>query len=111
VTAQVESNQSTIIIRDAAGNRLTELQNDGSTVDDIKFSPDGIIIAVSSVDNTISIWATNGRSISLLKNIKNASRVTSFDFSLDSRSLIYSLDGRTDSITMPLPTPDWSSTH
>jgi hypothetical protein len=105
VTAQVESNQSTIIIRDTAGNTLAELQNNGATVDDVKFSPDGAMMAVSSLDNTIKIWAIDGR---MIREIKNSSRVTSFDFSSDSRSLIYSLDGKTDSVTMPLPAPNWS---
>jgi WD40 repeat protein len=99
VTAQVESNQSTIIIRDTAGNTLAELQNNGSTVDDVKFSPDGAMMAVSSLDNTIKIWAIDGR---LIREVKNSYKVTSFDFSSDSRSLIYSLDGRADSITIKL---------
>jgi hypothetical protein len=97
VTAQVDPNQSTVIIRDSAGNLLAELQNNGATVDDVKFSPDGAMMAVSSLDNTIKIWAIDGR---LIREIKNSYKVTSFDFSSDSRSLIYSLDGRADSITV-----------
>jgi hypothetical protein len=95
VTATLEQNQSTMIIRDPVGNPVATLE--GASVS-ATLSPDDNMIATIGLDNTIRLWRIDGQ---LLKETKNNSKITSLEFTPDSKFLIYKLGGRPDPITMP----------
>jgi hypothetical protein len=99
VNATLDQNQSNINIQNSEGKLITSLPLDGGHPNDIKVSPDDNMIAAISLDNTIKIWTINGR---LVKEVKNNSKITSFEFALDSQSLIYV----TDDVPM---TVDWKT--
>jgi WD40 repeat protein len=61
----------------------------------LRESPDENVIAIVTLGNEIRLWSVDGR---LLKIIKNNSKITNFEFTPDSQSLVYSVDGNPNSM-------------
>ncbi|MEO0518849.1 MAG: caspase family protein [Cyanobacteria bacterium P01_A01_bin.116] len=69
---------------DGADSHLLSTQNNDSGLTMVDVSPDGQLIAISSLDNTVTLWDSAGN---LLETLQHSQEIWSVAFSADGRSL------------------------
>ncbi|MBD2459500.1 hypothetical protein H6G89_00445 [Oscillatoria sp. FACHB-1407] len=67
------------------GDEIHSFQAHNDEITSLSFSPDGTVIATSSVDNTVKLWNLQGENLATLRGHTN--RVNSVSFSPDGRTI------------------------
>lgn len=78
----------TVQIWSLNGTLQTTLEGHSDTITDVKFNPDGSILATGSKDNTVKLWKQNGSLITTLRG--HNSTITDISFSSDGKLLVSS---------------------
>jgi WD40 repeat protein len=100
-----------LLVNPLTGDVINTLSGHTDIIVDIKWSPDGQLIASGGLDNVIRIWdASTGAE---LTSYATNTRRPLFDWNSDSSKLIYAIDSDSDPIvvvdapivSLPMPTP------